>query len=246
MPKLTKAKADQARTAAKDWGDGFEPLKPGRYLCRLHEVTTAEGPKGPYWKWTFEEVNTKTRLYENTSLSADALGRLGKVFEAFGKPEDTDTDEMIGELVCLVVGTRTQAVGERAGQLQNTVNGFKPAAEHPDFDPESVKPGSGASADDYGTDGPDSAEDPAPAPADPGTDTPLPDLVDQASQDDTVAWALVQAICEKGGIDPDEYEWADLAEALDAALREKGIDPDAYATWEALINASPVGDEEPF
>jgi len=135
MPKLTKQAAQQAAQAAEEWEDRDpnEPLEPGWYLCRLLSVEVQEGTKAPYWGWKFEDVVGEQWLWENTSLSEKAIGRLGKVFEAFEVPPDTDTDELIGELVNIEVGIETAAKGKRAGQLVNVVKGLAPASTHPDF-----------------------------------------------------------------------------------------------------------------
>src|SRR5688500_12286575 len=97
MPKLTKTHAKKAEGAAGDWNDSGdrEPLEPGWYLGRLLDVTQKDGKTAPYWAWKYETVEGERWLWDNTSLSEKAIGRLGKVFEAFGVPADTDTDEIV-------------------------------------------------------------------------------------------------------------------------------------------------------
>lgn len=135
MPKLTKTHAGKAAQAAGDWNDsGFEPLQPGWYLCRLLDVEQREGKQAPYWSWKYEEVSSKHWVWDNTSLSERAIGRLGKVFEAYGVPSDTDTDDLIGQLVNLELGVYTIPSGNRAGQLSNNIRSVAPGDTHPDID----------------------------------------------------------------------------------------------------------------
>ena len=125
MPKMNKQLAGQA-TEAADSGGSFEPMPDGRYICTLVEVEAREGAKAPYWNWQYE-VNEQgdycgRKLFDNTSLSEKALWRLGQVFAAFGVPADTDTDELIGLEVAIIVGHETAQAGKRAGQLVTIVS----------------------------------------------------------------------------------------------------------------------------
>lgn len=152
MPKLAKSLASKAETEKANWGDR-SPLEPGFYLCRLRKVDVRDGDKAAQWVWEFEDVASERRVWDSTSLSEKAIGRLGKVFEAFGVPTDTDTDLLCGKLVGLRIGQRTIQSGEKKGQLTNTVESFHPASEHPDFataEAEGVTGSVGASEDDYG------------------------------------------------------------------------------------------------
>ena len=150
MPKLAKSLASKAETEKASWGDR-SPLDPGFYLCRLRKVDVRDGKAAAQWVWEFEEVHSERRVWDSTSLSEKAIGRLGKVFEAFGVPTDTDTDLVCGKLIALRIGQRTIQDGEKKGQVTNTVESFHPASEHPDFDKVSEAGGSvGASEDDYG------------------------------------------------------------------------------------------------
>jgi hypothetical protein len=242
MPKLTKQHATKAKNAAAEWGDGFEPLTPGRYLGKLVSVEQRDGKAAPYWEWKFEEPNSKQHLWENTSLSEKAIGRLGKVFEAFGVSADTDTDELIGQFVCMVVGTRTIPTGERAGQLQNTINGFLPASEHPDFEGTGQ---AGPASSDYGGDPTDDAGTPL-----------VPDIdweaVGNAANEDDSAWEA-EMLLELGqalGLDDSQFTWPDFGVAVGEAMGDDELDSDVYAGCleiiEAKMPATSVGDEEPF
>lgn len=136
MPKLAKALAKNAKEKAGDW-QSFEALEPGLYLVRLRKVDdTGEGKAGPYWTWETETVEvgdqpTGRRFWDITSLSEKAIGRMGKVFESFGVPTDTNTDDLIGNLVCQSIGVEIQRQGERTGEKRNVVREWLPADAHP-------------------------------------------------------------------------------------------------------------------
>ena len=139
MPKLSPDLVKRETETTKEWGTGFEPVPPGRYLARLTEVDgTGNGPKGPYWAWTFEGISTPTqpvrsKFWLNTSLSKEAEGSFKQVFNAFGYSLDSDTDEMLGEVVCLVISVRTIKKGPKMGQPTNSVDAVLPATEHPEY-----------------------------------------------------------------------------------------------------------------
>jgi hypothetical protein len=133
MPKLTKQYAQQADEAAGEWKDSSAPLEPGWYLCRLLSVEAKEGKAAAYWSWKYEVVDGGRWVWDNTSLSEKAIGRLGKVFEAFEVPADTDTDELIGRLVNIELDLYTIPAGQRQGQMTNGVKSLAPGDTHPDF-----------------------------------------------------------------------------------------------------------------
>lgn len=121
MPKLNKTLAKKAREA-----EGLGALEAGTYLGILNKVTEKEGRESPYWEWEFSIVGTEEgeeikggRLWENTSLSERALWRLKDMFGSFGVELDTDTNELIGQYIWLVVGTEIQAEGAGAGKERN-------------------------------------------------------------------------------------------------------------------------------
>lgn len=139
MAKLNKKLAQAAEAEAENWSDrGI--LEAGLYLCKLRNVDTSKtGPSGPYWVWEYETVDIEgqpagRRFWDNTSLSEKAIGRLGKVFAAFGASTDADTDDLIGDLVCLDVGVGTINKGERAGEKRNEVRAILAADAHPGRD----------------------------------------------------------------------------------------------------------------
>lgn len=106
----------------------------GVYRMRLREVEASKnnGPSGfPYWTWTFEvpedaDEFKKRRQWLTTSLSDKAAFKLKETFDAFGATPDTDTDELIGQYVDVVVGSRTIQKGARTGELANTVEKVLP------------------------------------------------------------------------------------------------------------------------
>jgi len=157
MARLSKEKANQAEQMADEAPD-FGVCPPGVYLCRLRDVNTERsGPAGPYWTWEYETVGVEDepngkRFWDNTSLSEKAIGRLGKVFQAFGATTDADTDDLIGKPVSVEVKIGTVKGGERAGEQRNEVVSVHPAETHAwyhVFEAEHLA-GATASADDLG------------------------------------------------------------------------------------------------
>lgn len=121
MPKLN---SERAELAAQTETSSYEPIPEGMYLAKLREVTSHEGRTAPYWRWEYEIMDQPyvgRRMWDNTSLSDRALWRLKLVFEAFGVPTDTDTDELVAKMVALNIGTEVQEQGAGAGQLRNVV-----------------------------------------------------------------------------------------------------------------------------
>lgn len=121
MPKLNKTQAKKAREA-----EGLGALDEGTYLGMLNKVVEKQGQNAPYWEWEFSIVGNAEgeemkggRLWENTSLSDNALWRLKAMFEAFGVDMDTDTNELLGQYLWLNIGSEIQAEGKGAGQTRN-------------------------------------------------------------------------------------------------------------------------------
>jgi hypothetical protein len=129
MPKLNKKQAKEVGDAA----GGFDLLDDGVYHARLRDVEASEnaGPSGAhYWTWGFEVVEEpyiNRRLWTNTSLSEAAAFKLKEMFDAFGEDTDTDTDELCGQVVRLVVSTRTIQGGSRKGENANQIDRVSPA-----------------------------------------------------------------------------------------------------------------------
>lgn len=129
MPQLPKTKAKEVGNAEST---AFEALPAGPYVAALKDCKVApkEGPSGPYWIWEFEvgqpEEYAKRRLWVNTSLSEAADWKLKEVFDAFGADYDTDTDELINQVVLLQVSQRIIEQGSRKGDLGNNVDRVLP------------------------------------------------------------------------------------------------------------------------
>lgn len=123
MPKLNKALA--TKTAETETGT-FDAIPEDTYTVRLVDVEQKIGKDSgkPYWNWKFEvtEGDCKGRnIFMITSLSENALFKLKEVFDAFGFSTDSDTDELVGESVKLVVIQEVIEKGTRKGQMGNTV-----------------------------------------------------------------------------------------------------------------------------
>lgn len=132
MAKLNAKKAKEVEKAPS----GFEPMPDGAYHFRLRDVDpTRNGPKGPYWSWEYEcveEPHIGRRQWNNTSLSEDSSWSFKQTFDAFGVPVDTDTDDIIGDIVKLTLSTRTiQPPHPRAGENVNQIQ--RVASKDADF-----------------------------------------------------------------------------------------------------------------
>lgn len=155
MAKLNKQLAQQAQEQAEDWDGGYSVVQPGIYLCKLNDVdTTRSGPAGPYWNWEYETVGVHDepkgkRFWDITSLSEKAIGRLGKVFEAFGASTEADTDDLIGSVVAVEVKIGTISKGDRAGEQRNEVVSLHPAEAHAWFHEYEEQTSTAAAADDF-------------------------------------------------------------------------------------------------
>lgn len=135
MPKLPKAAAKRVDEAEVSQ---FDALEEGTYIGKLSKVTVSDqpGPSGAhYWTWEFEDIHTLDgdkvpgRLWVNTSLAETADWKMKEVFDAFGYTPDSDTDEMIGEKVKLVVSQRVIERGARKGQTGNNVENVMPLGD---------------------------------------------------------------------------------------------------------------------
>lgn len=146
MPKLSTATASKVEEAESL---DFEPMPEDIYEAVLaEEVELAEGPNGPYWKWTFKITTSgyETRKqFVNTSLSEKALWKLKEMFEAFGVSADTDTEDLIGQPVKLMIVQRVIAKGARSGEVGNEVRQVLPIKEADPADP-TAKPGKKSAA----------------------------------------------------------------------------------------------------
>lgn len=131
MPKLNAVLA--AQVERQEVQINFEPLPAGTYTVRLMNVEPRESANGnPAWSWTYEVVegeHTGRRLWDYTSLAEKALWRVKAVFDAFQVPAGTDTDELLGRQVRLVVSQRPIPAGRRAGEIGNQIDRVLPGPE---------------------------------------------------------------------------------------------------------------------
>lgn len=130
IPQLSAATAQKAAEAESL---SSEPLPVGIYICVLkEEVTSENGKKGVYWKWTFEVAEGEhkgRKLWTNTSLSESALWKLKEVFDAFGVPTTTDTDTLIGQRVKIMVDQELIGAGPREGEMGHYVKQVLPLGD---------------------------------------------------------------------------------------------------------------------
>lgn len=128
MPKLNEEVAQKVEQAEDS---GFAPLEEGVYILELMEdVEVREGPKGVYWRWTFQipegMENSGRRFWVNTSLSDNAFWKLKETFDAFGVPTNTDTEDLVKRQVKAVITITTVQKGKREGELTNEVDKLLP------------------------------------------------------------------------------------------------------------------------
>jgi hypothetical protein len=137
MPKLNPNLASGVKKAAAS--SGFTPMEEGVYRARLTEVVAknAASSNNPMWVWTYEIIDEKyksRKQWNNTVLTDAALWKVGESFAAFGVPEDTDTDELLGCTVTLEISQREITQGARKGQIGNNIDRVLP-----DTDPSAVR-----------------------------------------------------------------------------------------------------------
>lgn len=159
MPKLNKDKAKEAANTESS----FDPVDEGWYHVRLRDVDgSRSGNAGPYWSWEYEVVGAgapddkgsyatpflNRRLWNNTTLAEGKMFGFNATFKAFDVDTDTDTDDLCGRIIKVLVGHRTIQQGARAGQIGEQINQLRPADDEFKM-PEGVKAGasSGGAAD---------------------------------------------------------------------------------------------------
>lgn len=131
MPKLNK---NQQQAVEGAESKAFSALPEGRYLATLKDVKVMPGGEnGPYWSWEYSdliglsgdvEVGKKApgRQWVNTSLTEASAWKMKEVFDAHGYTVDSDTDEMVGEKVVLVISQNVIERGKRKGEIGNNVD----------------------------------------------------------------------------------------------------------------------------
>lgn len=146
MPKLNATKAAEVAKAGAD-GPGFTLLPEGKYIVRLTEVeSTTSRPKpgeregNPMWVWHFESVEFLEETPKDdkgveinlagkelrywTVIQDNTLWDLDRVFAAFKAPADTDTDELIGDQIVVMVDQQVITKGKLKGKMGNNVVDF--------------------------------------------------------------------------------------------------------------------------
>jgi hypothetical protein len=133
MPKLSGEASKQV--AAAEGGGAREPLPEGKYRARLIDVESTKSKAGnPMWVWKFEvEVGPTPDaagrwLWERTAIQENTMWKIRQVFDAFGAPADTDTDDLIGSTVDLMVGQTVAERGKMQGKIVNEITEFLPAS----------------------------------------------------------------------------------------------------------------------
>ena len=145
MPKLNSAKAAEVKKAGEE---GAFPVFPiGLTKLKLADVTTGSTKRtgDPMWTWNFkyvefldaytpepgeEEKPHPTERYEGkkvnyfTVLRDDLLWDLDRVFAAFDADPDTDTDDLIGEEIVVMMDQQLIESGRSKGQMGNNITQF--------------------------------------------------------------------------------------------------------------------------
>lgn len=141
MPKLNPTKAAEVKKAGEDGGK-FVLLPEGKYVVRLTDVTSETARSGsPMWVWKFEttqylEVEAPVdnegqpinvigkEIWYRTVIMDKTLWDLDRVFNAFGVPPETDTDELVGDEIVVMIDQQVITGGKSKGKLGNNVVDF--------------------------------------------------------------------------------------------------------------------------
>jgi len=135
MPKLSSENAKKVAEVEDNGGGGnYGPIPEGKYRVRLLEVESGKTAKGaPKWVWKFETTdpaeNAGRWLWEHTAIQESTMWKVRQVFDAFGVPADTDTDDLIGRTIDAMVGVEIAQAGKLKGKEVNTIREFLPASE---------------------------------------------------------------------------------------------------------------------
>jgi hypothetical protein len=149
LPKLTPARAAEVKKAGED---GAFPVFPiGFTRVKLRDVTTGQSRAGdPMWTWEFSYVEFldhytpekgeedkphpterwagKTVKYY-TVLRDDLLWDLDRVFAAFDADPDTDTDDLLGDEIVVMMDQAMIDKGPAKGNMGNNITRFYTLAE---------------------------------------------------------------------------------------------------------------------
>lgn len=120
MAKLNQKRAATAKRAASE--NPFALLPDGYYKAKLIKVENGKSKKqDPMWTWFFK-VNGKD-LREYTVLTDAALWKVGQIFEAFGAPTDTDTEDLHGKEIVVEIGSE-MFEGTKGNREVNRIVGY--------------------------------------------------------------------------------------------------------------------------
>jgi hypothetical protein len=151
VPKLNSTKAAEVKKAGEE-GSKFVLLPVGKYRVKLTDVdSTTARPKpparegNPMWIWKFEVVEYldftslegtpeerkeqadsfvgKEQWYR-TVIQDNTLWDLDRVFGAFDAEPDTDTDELVGDEIVVMIDQAVIGQGRRKGQMGNEIIDF--------------------------------------------------------------------------------------------------------------------------
>lgn len=172
MPKMDK----DAQKQTADAPDSGFPVWPEMAVhARLKDVKVSDQPGGSgyhYWTWEYEVVEDREvtaqvpvtkdgktemqpqersvqgqKFWNNTSLSPQAAFSMKATYDAHNAEYDSDTDDLLGDVVKLIIGVRTIQSGDRKGELANQITRVVPKDE--DFEaPEAVAAGVQPNVDD--------------------------------------------------------------------------------------------------
>lgn len=134
MPKLLPAKAAEVKKAGEE-GSKFTLLPIGKFRVKLTDVESTESAKGkPMWVWKFETVefldgtsdgsNKGKEVWYRTVIQDNTLWDLDRVFAAFDADPDTDTDDIVGDEIVVMIDQEMITGGKSKGKMGNSITDF--------------------------------------------------------------------------------------------------------------------------
>lgn len=126
MPKLSSDTAKKVSNA--EGGSGFQLMTPGIYTLKLTEVeATTSKADNPMWIWQFQVSGGQfngVELREYTVITDKALWKLNSIFQAFGVPASTHTDDLIGKTVRASIENEVISQGRLKGEQTNRIRNY--------------------------------------------------------------------------------------------------------------------------
>lgn len=126
MPKLSGANAKAAKQATGT--NPFAPLPPGIHRVKLTSVKagTSQKTNKPMWTWEFKSVEPVEGkdLREYTVIQENTMWKIGDIFEAFGVPTSTGTDDLLGKTVLVQTDVEVQQEGKGKGRERHVIVGY--------------------------------------------------------------------------------------------------------------------------